>query len=338
MRSAVSLGLDTGVKINKKVGVAYHEAGHAIVSAVLRPSLTVTKVTVVPDASEGYDGATFYDGSSVYKNERGTRDWLIAKLCTSLAGVVSQKIKFGLGQIDDGASSDIETATEVAWDSITNKGLDPEFGPISLSALSKVADTDHGWLFDLAQRRTQEVLKESATRAEKILLTNWEHVESVVLQLLERETIFDAGFLAAIQTKTLKDLPSVRRAASKPEKRQIRFPVRGGVIETSEGPVRYRIGDGIISGIDGQTWPADRSYLEKAYKPIPPVLMGEDGSYTKISRDVLVIELSESSRVDLPMGMGTLTGKSGDFLVDYGQGDVSVIVRERFLSSYDFCD
>ena len=181
--------------------VAYHEAGHAIVSLALRPKVQIEKVTIVPN--ERYDGCVFFDDTNpIFKHVfPSTREDFLEDLCVSLAGQASQLKKYGFNAADIGAQSDFAGATEYAWRYITEFGLDEAFGPLHLGVLSKKFGIKSGWLFDEAQRRLQSLLKEAQQKTEIILAEHWEDVESVVAGLLERKTLDEDEVRALIFKK-----------------------------------------------------------------------------------------------------------------------------------------
>ena len=335
LRNAVNLGLKLGVQLAAELAVAYHEAGHAIVSAILRPSLTVTKITIVPDTKIGADGVTYYDEESVFWERSQTLEAFHANMCVALAGRAAQLIKFGSSQIDAGASSDIEAATTIAWRGIAELGLDPEVGPVNLSSLYKAANVTSGWLFDLAQRKTQETLKSAADRAENILRANWRTVEQTVSDLMERKSIDDEAFLSARLLKSITGLPGARKARSLPVLRSIEFASSPGVLDTPEGPVRYSEGDAIVRGDNGELWPVNREYVQKSYTPSKGVEFGSNGAYAKASQIVTVLQMSDITRIDLHDCKGILTGVAGDWLVEYSRGDIAVVGRTQFERLYE---
>ena len=169
--------------------VAYHEAGHAIVSLALRPKVQIEKVTIVPN--EQYDGCVFFDDSNpIFKHVfPSTREDFLEDLCVSLAGQAAQLKKYGFNAADIGAQSDFAGATEYAWQYITEFGLDDSFGPVQLGVLSRKYSIKSGWLFDEAQRRLQSLLKEAQQKTEILLAEHWDNVERVVEGLLERKTL-----------------------------------------------------------------------------------------------------------------------------------------------------
>jgi len=183
----INSGLKIATEIASQPGTAYHEAGHAIVSLVLRPNVRIEKVTII--AEHDFAGYVKYDESNPYYHSSTTREDFLENLCVLMAGRIAQVIQFGELAADSGAQSDFGRATAQAWQGITELSLDEEFGPIVLPALAKGLEVKQGWLFDEAQRRLQIVLKQQYSEAQKILKTHWTSVDAVAQLLLVKKTI-----------------------------------------------------------------------------------------------------------------------------------------------------
>jgi hypothetical protein len=333
--AALDLGLTTGANIVSDRATAYHEAGHAIVSSVLRPEIPVSRILVKRE--KDYKGVTIYDGSSPHWN-RGRREDFLIELCVLLAGRAAQYMKFGDDQMDVGASSDLERATKCAWDSIANYGLDPEFGPINLSALSDIADSKSGWLFDEAQKRLQVVLKEAAEKTEKILTDNWIKLETIATTLILKGDVNFEEFVGKLKIEGLMEVPGSVRAASLPVERQVRFATQSGSLETTEGTVRHDSGDAIVTGESNESWPVTYKTFVTLYKPLGSTKMGDTGLYQKIEKSILALPIKNSARIDMSSGRGLLLGNAGDWIVDYGQADLAIVAGNTFLKSYRIFD
>lgn len=171
--------------------VAYHEAGHAIVSLLLRPEFRIDKVTIEEDGN--VSGCV----SFVERKLRYNQEFFLEHLCVAISGQVAQIRQFGADSADAGSISDFTKATQIAWDYITRFGLDPEFGPIILDAL-KEKGVESGWLFDEAQRRLQHVLKEAQEKTVAIVENNWESIRKVALLLIENGTITEEDIRKAV--------------------------------------------------------------------------------------------------------------------------------------------
>lgn len=193
---ALNVGLQSATKLLSKKRVAYHEAGHAVISYVLRPAARITQVTIVDQ--DDADGFVAYDTTSPYFNFNtlNSRDAFLDRLCVCLAGRVAEQNQYGHDEIDAGATSDLADATSVAWQAITSYGLDFDFGPVNLDALSKASGASGGWLFDEAQRQLQKILKESLQRTEMLVDEHWTKIDAVATVLFEKKRLTEDDVLS----------------------------------------------------------------------------------------------------------------------------------------------
>ncbi len=104
--------------------VAYHEAGHAIVSYYIPECDKVHEITTIPRGQAG--GYTMY----LPKEEINyvTRGRLKARIASSMGGRVAEALV--LGDISTGASGDIKQATEIAREMVTEYGMSEKVGPV----------------------------------------------------------------------------------------------------------------------------------------------------------------------------------------------------------------
>lgn len=335
--AAFNQGVRIGAGFLSKERVAYHEAGHAIVSYTLRPELTVTHVTIVDSkVSDGgvADGVTYYDGSSPYWDRFRREDFLVSAR-VFMAGRLAEQIKFGEDQCDAGALSDIERATEAAWNAVGVYGLDDDIGPVNLPILGRSMGIAGGPLFDKAQERVQTVLKDAARDARNILEANWPKVEVLAQALIARKSLNDDDLIASLLSAGISRMPGVVRARSRSIERSVSFATSDGVHTTPEGPVRYQAGDAIVTGEIGETWPVSRGVFAASYGPVGDVVMGQPGRYLKQPKDVLAVQIRSQGRIDLSDGRGLHTGKKGDWIVDYGNNDLAIVSDAVFERTYE---
>ena len=188
--ASINLGIRAANKLVMQKRVAYHEAGHAVLTSVLQPSKSISKITILDEAQDdGADGYVAYDLSSPYYEAPDSRDSVLQSLCISLAGRVSEQRQYGHNEIDAGATGDLADATEQAWRAITVFGLDFDFGPVSLDVLQDKGNQKQGWLFDEAQKRLQAVMKEALLTTETLVDIHWRKIEAVALVLSEKKVL-----------------------------------------------------------------------------------------------------------------------------------------------------
>jgi hypothetical protein len=331
--SCLALGIRKGRNILDTIATAYHEAGHAVVSAVLRPAISISKVSIVPDEKEGYQGVTWFKMNP--SEDIQTSDDYLSEICVDLAGRAAQLIKFGPTKIDFGATGDLQMATKTAWEFVAERGLDPEFGMISLKTLADLQGEPIGWLFDKAHQRLHAIINQEAKRAEGILRENWDKVESITQDLLTKKVIAETSISDDMISAGLTGVKGVSSANSIPVERPFVIARQPGIIRTPEGPVRYEAGDAITNIETGQNWAVGKSYFERFYEPSGRHKFGTDGIYRKKPQTVLVLELQQTRRVDFRDGRGVLFGEKGDWMVDYGNGELSVVRKDQFKNLYE---
>lgn len=166
---------------------AYHEAGHAVVSMVLNPGVRVQQITIVPRRDSL--GFTSYD----HETARGgnfNRAQAIGRICVALAGRIAESRRFPAhgdgGGNDAGAASDLHYATRLAWQAITEWGLDEQFGWLSLSGISEAGQRA---LQERAVERCNAWLAEAREQAVLVIEAHWNTIAQVADYLLEHEML-----------------------------------------------------------------------------------------------------------------------------------------------------
>ncbi len=166
-------------QIEKEI-TAYHEAGHALVTKLVAPENSVTKVTIIP-STKGIGGFSMNvpkDKSYVTKKE------LLGRIKISLAGRVAEEIIFGKDDITTGASNDIEKASKDLKDYISKYGMDDEFGLINMEVVMG-NQHDGRYMLEKCQVKMSQIYEET-----KILMhENKDKLEGLAKALLEKETL-----------------------------------------------------------------------------------------------------------------------------------------------------
>lgn len=106
-------------------------------------------------------------------------------------------------------------------------------------------------------------------------------------------------------------------------------------VRTNEGVVHVRPGDAIITGIAGEHWRVSRSHFSGKYQPVPPTKVGQPGRYASRPNSILAVPMTSPFEVLLADNVSRLSGRSGDWLVDYGDGSLGVISPSIFASTYE---
>ncbi len=184
--------------IEKRI-VAYHEIGHALVAALKKHTMPVSKVTIIPHTS-GALGYTMH----MPEEEKyiSTKEELLVELETLLGGRAAEQVVFGAQTT--GASNDIQRATELARQMVTQYGMSEKIGLMALASVENEYLGGNAYM-DCAQSTAAEAdkevhaLLEQCYKAAKQLLQ--EHralLDEVSLYLLQRETITGDELMAYI--------------------------------------------------------------------------------------------------------------------------------------------
>ena len=181
--------------------VAYHEVGHAMVAYKQKNSEPVQKITIVPH-TQGSLGYTLLMPEED-KTELRTKDELMAKIAVSMGGRAAEEVV--MNTMTNGASQDIQDATNVARNMVAMFGMSEEFGMMALAS-RRSQYLDGGYGIDCAQetagrmdKAVKELLDKAYAEAVQTIRENREDMDKVVAYLLEKETITGAEMVAIIE-------------------------------------------------------------------------------------------------------------------------------------------
>ncbi|MEL6491766.1 MAG: ATP-dependent zinc metalloprotease FtsH3 [Cyanobacteria bacterium J06634_6] len=115
----------------RKVLVAYHEAGHALVGALMPDYDPVQKISIIPRGRAG--GLTWFTPSEE-RLESGlySRSYLQNQMAVALGGRLAEEIVFGDEEVTTGASNDLQQVAKTARQMVTRFGMSDKLGPVAL--------------------------------------------------------------------------------------------------------------------------------------------------------------------------------------------------------------
>jgi len=116
---------------------------------------------------------------------------------------------------------------------------------------------------------------------------------------------------------------------------QVRFATAPCTVQTNEGLVQARAGDAILTGINGEHWRVSQARFGDKYRPAEATSAGTDGAYVSLPNRVFAVPMTEKFEVLLADGESKLTGRAGDWLVDYGDGSLGVVSSKVFDQTYE---
>ena len=181
--------------------VAYHEVGHAMVAYKQKNAEPVQKITIVPH-TEGSLGYTLLMPEEDKTNLR-TRDELMAKITVSMGGRAAEQVV--MDTMTNGASQDIQEATNIARNMVAMYGMSEEFGMMALGSVRNQY-LEGGYGLDCAQdtaavmdKAVKAILDVCYQEAVEVIKANREDMDKVVAYLLEKETITGGEMVAIIE-------------------------------------------------------------------------------------------------------------------------------------------
>lgn len=183
--------------VQNKKKTAYHEAGHALAARLLPTQDTVHQVSIIPRGRAGGFTLSLPDSDKSYisKNE------MLESIVMMLAGRAAENIVFG--EVNTGASSDLDKATETARKMVMQYGMSDRLGYVTFT------NGDHEVFLgrDLSQGRNyseavasvideeiKRIIDECYKKCEKLLADNREKLDAIANALVHREKLDGAEF------------------------------------------------------------------------------------------------------------------------------------------------
>ena len=188
---------DTVISEKRKRLVAYHEAGHALVGALMPDYDPVQKISIIPRGQAG--GLTFFTPSEE-RMESGlySRSYLQNQMAVALGGRVAEELVYGQDEVTTGASNDLKQVAQVARQMVTRFGMSDKLGPISLGRsqggmfLGRDIASERDFSEDTAatiDSEVSELVDVAYKRATKVLSENRPVLDEIALMLIEQETV-----------------------------------------------------------------------------------------------------------------------------------------------------
>ena len=208
----------------EKKNTAFHEAGHALVAAMVPYADPLHKVTIIPRGMALGVTAYLPEGD----RHTYTKDYLESRLAIMMGGRVAEELF--LNHITTGAGNDIEQATELARHMVCEFGMS-DLGPLAFGKnqqeifLGRDLATQRDFSEDTAIKIDLEVKKfvmNAYQRAKDVLSSNRETLVRIAEALLVREVLDAADVKLIIEGKPLPE--RVKPRISAPETTEVLKP------------------------------------------------------------------------------------------------------------------
>ena len=193
---------NTVLNETEKRMVAYHEVGHALISALEKHDTPVSKITIVPH-TEGALGYTLY----LPEEEKflSTREELLVQLRSLLGGRAAEQLVFGT--MTTGAANDIQRATAQARNMVALYGMSEELGLMAPASITNQYLEGHAQLdcspatAAVIDETVQKMLKSCFDDSIRILTENRALLDEISAYLLTKESITGDELMAFINPK-----------------------------------------------------------------------------------------------------------------------------------------
>jgi cell division protease FtsH len=181
----------------RKELVAYHEAGHALVGALMPDYDPVQKISIIPRGRAG--GLTWFTPSED-RMDSGlySRSYLQNQMAVALGGRIAEEIIFGEEEVTTGASNDLQQVARVARQMVTRFGMSDRLGPVALGRqqgnmfLGRDIAAERDFSEETAAAIDDEVrnlVEQAYRRAKAVLVNNRAILDTLAQMLVERETV-----------------------------------------------------------------------------------------------------------------------------------------------------
>jgi cell division protease FtsH len=181
----------------RKELVAYHEAGHALVGALMPDYDPVQKISIIPRGRAG--GLTWFTPSED-RMDSGlySRAYLENQMAVALGGRIAEELIYGEEEVTTGASNDLQQVANVARQMVTRFGMSDNLGPVALGRqqgnmfLGRDIMSERDFSEETAATIDMEVrdlVDVAYNRAKQVLQENRHILDKLAATLIDKETV-----------------------------------------------------------------------------------------------------------------------------------------------------
>ncbi|MGD1701848.1 ATP-dependent zinc metalloprotease FtsH3 [Dapis sp. BLCC M229] len=196
----------------RKELVAYHEAGHALVGALMPDYDPVQKISIIPRGGAG--GLTWFTPSED-RMDSGlySRAYLQNQMAVALGGRLAEEIVFGDEEVTTGASNDLQQVARVARQMVTRFGMSDRLGPVALGRqngnmfLGRDIMSERDFSEETAAAIDDEVrnlVDQAYRRAKEVLVGNRHVLDKLAEMLVDKETVDSDELQELLATNDVK--------------------------------------------------------------------------------------------------------------------------------------
>lgn len=194
---------------HRKRLVAYHEAGHALVGALMPDYDPVQKISIIPRGRA--EGLTWFTPSEDQMLKSRSR--MQNEMAVALGGRIAEEIVYGEEEVTVGASSDLQVVARTARDMITRYGMSDRLGPVALGRqqgnpfMGRDIMSERDFSEETAATIDDEVrnlVDQAYRRAKDVLVGNRAILDEITRRLVENETMDSDELQEILNTNDVK--------------------------------------------------------------------------------------------------------------------------------------
>uniref|UniRef100_A0A6B2L0R1 AAA+ ATPase domain-containing protein n=1 Tax=Arcella intermedia TaxID=1963864 RepID=A0A6B2L0R1_9EUKA len=189
----------------KKI-TAYHEGGHALTALFTEGSPEIRKATLIP-RGDALGMVNFLESDEMMVSKKE----FLGRIAMAMGGRVAEELIFGADNVSSGASSDFQSATNIALMMVTKFGMSEKVGPVSISKDGFKGDGK------VIEEEVRAILTSSYETAKSILTAKDKELHLIADALLKYETLDKDEILKVIQGEKLTE----KEAKLKKEKEEM---------------------------------------------------------------------------------------------------------------------
>eukprot|EP00753_Platysulcus_tardus_P000143 PLAT10095.1.p1 GENE.PLAT10095.1~~PLAT10095.1.p1 ORF type:complete len:726 (+),score=364.78 PLAT10095.1:71-2248(+) len=213
----VKLGLPRNMLLSDedKRNVAYHEGGHALVTALTAGAGKVQKITILPRGQAL--GVTWFHPE---KEHSMTRKEVLARIMVAMGGRVGEELSVGPMEVTGGCSSDLAAATRYARFAVAQMGMSDRVGKVHYTAEAMKGNQVSQETMRLVDEEVRLLCEDAYSRTMTLLKKNRGLLDKVVEALLEYETLSGHELQMLIDGTPVRKLRSSKAGGKKDKKKK----------------------------------------------------------------------------------------------------------------------
>ena len=183
--------------------VSYHEAGHALLGALMKDYDAVNKISIVPRGGAG--GVTiFTPNEEAMESGMYSKEYLENRICVAMGGRIAEEIINGKDKVTTGASNDFQQCTGTAKMMVEQMGMSDVIGPRNIAAAQSSpfmapSASEGSDLKNKADAEIDRILAEQYERGMSLLTEHRGILDAIADRLIEKEKIDGVEMLELIK-------------------------------------------------------------------------------------------------------------------------------------------